>query len=232
MKRLCLAAIIIISCFALNVVEAAELRIKVWSIFDSEITYKYDQKRISEKILRKYIEINPSYHNPFLLIAPQLELCIANDPRYYPCYSRNIHDKNFFKNSLVNINIAKGSLQYLHELNEIKELKSLVDYFIDSLSFSLWLNESRYQFYQTWDTSHLKKTYKNLDPFKICPDIVQQIENSTDINQKYELAKYKWHNALNNEYRENVNEDSLKRIWSDFLKHYQIKEKVISLGEP
>jgi hypothetical protein len=225
MKRIGLLDIIIISCLSVNGVEAAELTIKdVWSMFDSEITYKFDEKRISEKVLRKYIDINPSSHNPFFLIAPQLELCIANDPRYYPCSSRNIHDKNFFKNALVNINIAKESLQHLHELNEIKELKPLVDYFIDSLSFSVWLNESQYHFYQTWNTSHLKKAYKNLDPLKICADVIQQIEGSNDINEKYELAKYRWHNALNTEYRENVDKDSLRKIWSEFLKYYQIKE--------
>lgn len=233
MIRIYLVAIIIISCFSVNVVKAAELRIKnVWSVLDSEITYKYDEKKISERILRKYIEINPSAYNPNLFIAPQLELCIANDPKYYPCGSRNIHDKNFYKNALVNINIAKKSLQHLYELNEIKELKPLIDYFIDSLSFSLWLNESEYKFYQTMDISHLKKAYKNLDPLKICPDIIQQITNSNDINQKYELVKNKWHNALNKKYRERLNEDSLKKVWNDFLKYYQIKEKIIILEEP
>ncbi len=211
--------------------EAAKLRIR-HAMAEGEITYLFSESKISKRVLKKYAAIHPSAYNPDLLLAQPLEQCKAKDPKYYqPCGSRDIHAKNFYKNANVNIRLAKRSQRYLKSLVEIRELQPIVNHFKSSLSFSIWLNENKLKFFKSWDIAHLKKRYQRINPLKICPEVIKEIDKSDSNDEKYRLTNYEWHNALNAEFWKKDRDKYFNRVWQSFLKKYGIRES-IQYSEP
>lgn len=216
-----------------------------------QVILHFSESKIPEKTLRKYVVIYPHSAASFIYQSGTiLEECVANDPQYFPCGSRDIKDPNFFKNVEVNLKLSKNAMKYLDGLNDIAVLKPAVEFYKKELSFYIWLNETRLNFYKSWDTNVLKQKYGDIDPMKEAQDVIKRIEQAKSKEEKYNLAKYDWHNKLNNVFRKNdeilykcCREDYFGKEykdtpfanyspeplkpWKDFLKQYDIKEEII-----
>jgi hypothetical protein len=193
---------------------------------EATIKYTFDPERISPELLNKYLVIHPSQYR-WEYFMSHLELCIQNNPEYLPCGSRDIEDQNFMKNASINFRKSEKNLEYLLNLKEIKQLSPLVDYFKESLSFSLWKDKKLLEFYKSWDTKILRGKYKKLDPAKMAPEIFNLIDQSKTKKEKYKIAHNNWANGMNHIFREKLGDPPVY-VWKQFLSDYGIKEDIIS----
>lgn len=222
-RKISISTILFLFCFC-TVIQGKEISVPR-RIGDGKIIFEFDENIISEKILKKYVVIRPGNCKPDYYLAKQLELCSENDSTYYPCGNRSITAENFFKNAEINLKISKNNLKYLQELNYIEELKPVVDYYKNSLTFDIWRKETLLFFYKSWDINVLKKNYMGINPLKIIPDILLEIEHTNSNIKKYKIAKFKWGNAVNHRFRKKLGNPPYD-IWKTFLKKYNIKETV------
>jgi hypothetical protein len=203
---------------------AKEVQIKYGSI-DGNTTLTIDDKLLDPSILQKYLVIHPILYDYTYLLAPSLDLSIDGDKKYLPATTHDLNDKNFISNAKVNIKIAKDNIKYLENLKEIKELNSYKQYFIDSLKFSLWLNERELAYYENWKIKELEKKYDSYFDLNIIKKITKKINAAKTKEEKYKLVSYEWHNAYNSLYQR---KEIQSQIWDDFIKKYRIKEEYIS----
>jgi hypothetical protein len=157
----------------------------------------FDPKEISEAQIKALIFISPPFEAFEVSIAPALELCRDGDPHYYACGSRGPGDPHFFDNALVNLDIGNKRLAYLEALNAPTHLDPVIKYGKEFLSFTLWLESTRYDFYRSWDIEVLERKYGGLDPSALCPSEISRIEGAGSKEQKYKLAPYDWQNCMN-----------------------------------
>lgn len=224
MKRILIIILLIIA-FPRDSFSANEITVS-YDVFDGKYILKFNPSIITKKQLDRYVEIHPHHYNSYYLIAPQLELCIEQDSRYYECGSRDLKSPNFFKNAEVNINIGKKHLEELNKLKYPKELEPLVNYFKKSLSFSLWANQRLYKFYQSWDIGVLKKEYNDIDPSIVCAEPLRKIQDAKSEYEKYRIAQHEWFNKLNDVFRNKIGKEPIQS-WENFILKYKIKEEFI-----
>ena len=172
------------------------------SFEEGDLVFEFDNSIIAKKTLRQYAEIHPIAFNPVYSVAYPIEQCVDDDEDYFPCGSMDINDENFFKNAAVNLEKSDKDLSFLLNLPFIEELEPLVDYFKESLKFSIWLNKTLYQYAQTWDINLLKATYNDLDPGLIMPKLLELADSQNTNYEKYKLVEIKWSNAINNVFRD------------------------------
>jgi hypothetical protein len=205
-------------------VTAEEVIIK-HKFMEGILLLRIDDRKIDPGIVKKYLVIHPVAYNPQYQIAPSISLCIEKDPRYFPCGTRDYRAKFFLSNAKINIKIGLERLQYLFSLNELKELQPLVDYFKDSLEFSLWLSQQLFKYYQSWKTEVLNQQYQALPRTKEIREALRSLESSKSVGQKWNIAHYDWANAVNNSYT-NQEGDIPKEVWDNFIKKYGISEEI------
>ncbi len=197
--------------------------------FNGEYVLTFDTERISEAEIRRVIFISPQLEGHDVSVAPAIEQCRTGDPQYFRCGSRDLHDPHFFHNALVNLGIATKRLAYLEALKYPKELEPVVQYEKNFLSFTRWLEQTRYDFYQTWDTEVLKRKYDDLDPSVLCASEIAEIDHATSRDQKYKLVRYGWHNCLNDAFLKlsgwYPDGGYPRKAWERFLTAYGITER-------
>ncbi|MFQ5656095.1 MAG: hypothetical protein ACE5G5_00970 [Candidatus Methylomirabilales bacterium] len=226
MKRMVLGMILVL--FLPFEVGAEKITLGPFRTLDSgDYAVTFESSRISEDQMKKLVLISPYlssyYKGKTLVFSPSLELCVDDDPAYLDCGTRNIRAPNFYKNAQVNLKAGRQALQFLEGLEYPEELELVVSYLRRSLSFSLWLEETRYEFYESSNADILKRKWGDIDPLMVCTATLKEIENATSQLQKYNLAKYKWHSCLNNVFRERLGQYPLES-WNQFITTYGIEE--------
>lgn len=157
-----------------------------------------------------------------LLLAPRVELCLADDPVYLDCDTRRPGARHFAWNARMNL--AKGALalRRLGALRHPAELGPVVAYLTRSLAFSLWLEETRLDFYLSWDSDVLRRRYEDVDPAAACGAVLDEV-TSASREAKHHLAEYRWHNCVNDVFRARLGEYPL-HAWQAFLAAHGIGE--------
>ena len=135
----------------------------------------FESSILSEEQMKEIVIFSPHYYlGTDYFLATSLELCIKGDPEYFDCGTRDLNAVNFYKNAQVNLNKGRKNLDVLKSVKYPKELNTVIDYFKSSLSFDLWLNQIRFDFYQSWDMNILKRKYEDLDPSVLCPEALKK----------------------------------------------------------
>src|SRR5438132_3753122 len=165
--------------------EAGKISLGPFRTLDGEYEVTFDPATISEERMKKFVQLSPSLSLMGYALAPQLELCISSDPKYLDCGTRDWRAINFYKNAQVNLDQGRRALEFLSSLKYPKELNGVVRYLTASLSVSLWLEETRYEFYKSWDTNILKRKYEEIDPSQVCSTVLKEIETATSKQEKY-----------------------------------------------
>ena len=195
-------------------------------------TYKltFDSSIISEKQMKEIVIFSPDYYlgTDYFLVS-SLELCVTGEPEYLDCGTRDLNASNFYKNAQVNISRGKKKLDLLKGIRYPKELSAVVDYFNKSLAFGFWLNQTRLDFYESWDTNILMRKHEGFDPSVLCSESLKEIDSAKNNYIKYRLALYKWYNCLNHVFRKSLGEYPFK-AWEQFLATYSIKEELVFDG--
>lgn len=190
----------------------------------------FDPERIPESEVRALVYISPYFEADEFSVPLWLEVCIRGDPHYFECGSCDLGDPNFFKNARVNLDIDRERLNFLDVVKHPKELDPVIDYEKRALSFALWLQQTRYDFLQSWKTEVLARKYQGFDPSSACADQIARIEQATSPQAKYQLATYGWDNCAINFWAP-FRKYPLD-AWKRFLKRYGIKEEYIEIPPP
>lgn len=201
---------------------AKQVTLGPYNTLDGKYDVTFETSRISEKQMKQLILLSPALYSPDYTFAPSLELCITGNPRYRECGSRKLDAPNFFSNSEANLNSGRQALEFLSTLNYPKELQKVVHHLKDSLSFSLWIQETRYQFFKTWDMALLKRQSHGIDPTRHCDSALNQIERASTQSEKYQLVN-DWWSCVNRPFQDRLGNYPLQS-WQSFLKAYGVEE--------
>lgn len=208
-------------------VEAKQAMLGPFRTLDGEYSVTFDTGKISASEMKKLVRLAPplasSYEGTSYELAPQLELCIANDPAYRDCGTRDIRTEAFYVNAQINLNRGRQALGFLTTVPHPTELKAVVDYLKRSLGFSLWLQETRFEFYTHWNTAVLKRSFEGIGALSLCPSALTEIEVARSQLEQYQLARSDWQNCLNSEFRDRLGAYPLS-AWHRFLITYGIEE--------
>jgi len=93
-----------------------------------------------------------------------------------------------------------------------------------SLSFSLWMEKTRLEYYKTWNIEVLKGSYGNFEPATFCPKIFRKLESAPSKDEKYSLASFDWHNCVIDGTRSQFGKYPME-AWHEFLKDFEIVEE-------
>lgn len=189
-----------------------------------------DTSNISIDQMKQLVEISPSAGDLIVVSNTILELCIESDPVYFECGSRDINASFFLINAQINLKKASKTQENLNRLQYPVQIKPVLDYINNSFLFYIGLAKTELAFYQSWDISLLKQKVAGLDPSKLCPLILKEIEEAKSTKNKYDLTKHKFHNCLNKAFRSTSQEYPVN-AWTDFISSYHIQEVIIEEGE-
>lgn len=230
---LCFIPIVIVFAIAQSTAPAKTITLAFTNPNGTGDVYKltFDTESISQDQLRALVAVSPHFA-AYSAIAPSLEDCAEEDGRYYhPCGPGDLSDPNFFRNAQVNLNVSSERLASLDTLYHPEELEPVVDYEKKMLSFSVWLQQTRYEFYLSWNTDVLKTKYQALDSSRACAPAITQIEQAKSEAEKYKLARFNWHNCVLDAFRKQGGKYPLD-AWRRFLNDYGIREKYIEATPP
>ena len=178
---------------------------------EEKYTVTFDPLKISENEVRQIVPLSPYTEDEGgftggievnkdgrdkVFIAPRLESCIDKDSRYRPCGTRDLHDPHYFDNAEINIQEAERQLALLDSVRYPKQLEPVVKHLRRSLSFSLWMEQSRLEYYKTWDTNVLKRGYGDFELAISCAEIFRRLESAASRDEKYSLVSFGWYNCV------------------------------------
>lgn len=187
----------------------------------------FDTAAISEDDLRQLVVLSPHLHGwESYAIAPRLELCRAGDPAYRECDWPSVAAASFTWNARVNLDRGARLLETLNGLRYPRELEPVVQYSKRSLAFSLWLEETKFDYYRTWSLDVLRRTYEGVSPAAGCAPVLEAIGRERAGDDKYHLTAYAWHNCVNDLYRGGLGEYPL-HAWEAFVRAHGIREHVL-----
>jgi len=186
----------------------------------------FDTRKISEADMKGLLAFAP-YPGYEDTLPPNLEDCDSADARYYPCGSRGLDDRNFFRNAEVNLEIGRQQVESLEGLAYPSELEPAVTYRTRLLSFFVWLQQTRLNFYRSGNADDLKTKYEDLDAAKECAAAVDKIEAAQSAREKYPLASFDWHNCMNEAFQKKLGPYPIDS-WKAFLKDYGITDRLWS----
>lgn len=190
---------------------------------DAEQKLTFNPNLLSEDQVRRFAKLSPHVSEyTDLDLSPALELCIAGRPEYLECGSRDLHDKNFYRNAQINLKKGREALRYLADQQYPPELKPVFDYFNSSLNFSLWREQARLDFYKSWNTDVLRSDYQDLKPTALCASVLEKIDSASSRDERYGLAK-EWSNCLVRARPQSYPEPA----WQNFLKAYGMTEEYV-----
>jgi len=166
---------------------------------------------------RKGTEVDKSF------IALPLELCMAGDSAYSHCEDNGISGPNLLRNAKVNLEKGKRGLAWLARLDYPAELTPVVTFLEKSLERSVWVEETRFEYYSTWDENALKKTHTGIDPESSCPGIFSQLQTASK-EEKYRIVRFDWANCIVKTIDRQLGPYP-SGAWNAFLKAYRITEE-------
>jgi hypothetical protein len=210
----------------------AQVRTVSFTTLLGEYTVVFDAARLPEEDLRALIMLSPHLHGwSSLALAPRLERCLVDDPAYRDCGTRTPTAPHFQWNARLNLDRGAEALRALERLRYPRELEAVVAYSRRSLTFSLWLEATKFAYLETGDAAVLARGYDGLEPARLCGSALEEIGRASDVETRYHLVTYKWHNCLNDAFRGRLGPYP-RDAWERFLTAHAIREEVLdSLGE-
>lgn len=189
-----------------------------------------DTARLSEGEVRQLVVLSPHLSGwTSQAVVPRLELCVAGDPAYLDCDARSPTSPAYFWNARANVTKGAKALATLDSLRHPRELESVVAYLKRSLAFSLWLEETRLAYYESWNEPVLARPYGSVEPARACRAALEAVAAATSKEVKHERAAQEWHNCFNAAVRADVGPYPVK-AWQAFLAAYGIRERLVELG--
>lgn len=208
-----------------NSVAGAELATLIDSPGCGGVEYKFNPKKISEDQLRVALRVSPGHLVEWSNLE-FLELCVAGDPKYQTCGSRDWSDPNFLRNAKVNLDSIQEKIRDLNTIDFAPELKPIVEYWTTEIGYRYWVQESRLEYYRSWDTDALRRKFKSADLSKTCESAIKRLESASDKATKYSIAQSEWHNCATNAYGRFFKPYPIN-VWNSFMKAYGITAKEI-----
>lgn len=223
----------------------AETRTLTFKTINDVDKISFDPTKISESRLRELIVLSPfivDYINDKAnknfsvagsmvgrvpdkqLIALPLELCIAGDPAYSNCDTNDIAKPSFLHNAEVNLQKSKRGLSWVQHLDHPKELDSVVKFLEQSLSLSIWIEETRLKYYSTWDETTLKEVHHGIDPEQLCPETFRKLEADGSKEEKYRTVRFDWANCILRAIDRDLGPYPIN-AWNSFLQAFSITEE-------
>jgi hypothetical protein len=226
MPRVLLALVVLL---ALPVAAAAETQRLVFPTLLGEYQLAFDDKRTPEAEVRTLVSLSPHLAGwNSLAVAPRLERCVVDDPAYLDCRSRSPQSANFLWNARVNLERGNAALTYLRSLRPPPELEPVVTWLQRSLTFSLWLEETKLEFFRTADVAVLRRRYEDVDPARDCGGVINDVTRAGSPDAQFDLVVLRWHNCVNNQFRRKLGEYPLP-AWKKFLSAWRINERVVEV---
>jgi hypothetical protein len=231
----------------------AQTRTLTFETVDDVDTVSFEPAKISEAKLRQLILFSPfivSYFNELpardfsaagsiqgevvdkSFMALPLELCIANDPAYSRCEENGIDGPNFLRNAKVNLEKSRRGLKWLQNLDYPKQLQPVVKFLLDGLVFSLWIEETRFKYYSTWDEDTLKEAHDGIDPAQLCPETFRKLEAANSKEKRYRIVEFDWANCIGAGNHKLGLYPYPISSWNAFLQAYAITEHFEMKGPP
>ncbi len=228
----------------------AQTRTLTFKTIDDVDTVSFDPAKISEAKLRQLILLSPfvvSYFNDLpasdfsaagsrqgdivdkVFLALPLELCIASDPAYSHCEANNIGGPNFLRNAKVNLGKGRGGLKWLQNLDYPKELQPVVKFLLDGLALSLWIEETRFKYYSTWNEGVLKGVHDGIDPVQLCLETFRKLEAASSKEEKYRITRFDWANCIVKAIHRQLGSYPVQS-WNAFLQTHGITERYEQKG--
>lgn len=209
-------------------------------------TITFDPSKISEHRLRELIVYSPyivSYWNDMPnaslsalgsmtgtvpnkhFCALPLEQCIAGDPSYSDCRTKNkdVVSATFLRNADVNLEKSKHGLSSLQHLDHPSELNSVANFLERWLSASIWIEQARLRYYSSWDERFLKEVHDGADPGETCAEVFSKLANERSNDEKYRIVRFDWANCVLKAFDRQLGPYPLNE-WNAFLKAYGITE--------
>jgi hypothetical protein len=190
------------------------------------VEYEFDSARISKAELTRLWTLAPERINDWS-DSPWLEVCLEGvDQKYKPCGSRDWKDPNFISNGQVNLGFKKAKLNELSAFKAPPELEPVIAYQKRRIAYTLWIDTSRLNYYQTWNVSSLNEPFQNVRPAEKCTEAFKKLESAKDNDQRYSIARIDWDACVAKSYDRYFSwypDDA----WQRFLKAYGIKMKWI-----
>jgi hypothetical protein len=111
----------------------------------------------------------------------------------------------------------------LQHLNYPKELQPVAKFLEKSLELSLWIEETRFSYYSTWDETVLKEIHDGIDSAKLCPETFQRLAATSSKEEKYRIVRLDWANCMIKAVDHQLGSYPIDS-WNDFLKSYGVTE--------
>jgi hypothetical protein len=219
--------LLLVTVLALPAPAAAEPRKLVLPTLAGEYHLLYDDHRASESDIRALVVLSPHLAGwTSLAVAPRLERCVVGDPAYLACGDRSVHSPTFLWNARVNLDRGAGALTTLRALRVPPELEPVSLWLQRSLAFSLWLEETKLEFFRNADVAVLRRRYEDIDPVRDCGAVLADVARAATPDAQFDLVVLPWHNCVNDQFRRRLG-DYPMAAWQNFLVSWKITERLI-----
>jgi hypothetical protein len=212
---------------AMPVAAAAEPQKLVFPTLLGEYHLLFDDRRVPESDVRALVVLSPHLAGwTSLAVAPRLERCVVGDPAYLQCGSRSPRSHTFLWNARVNLERGAAALTHLRGLRVPPELEPVALWLQRSLAFSLWLEETKLEYFRTGDTAVLRRRYEDLDPGRECAGAVADVGRAPSADTQFDLVVLPWHNCVNARFRRRLGDYPIA-AWKSFLAAWRITERLV-----
>jgi len=212
---------------ALPAAAAAEPRRLVFPTLLGEYHLLFDDRRASESDVRALVVLSPHLAGwTSLAVAPRLERCVVGDPAYLTCGNRSVRSHTFLWNARVNLDRGAAALTHLRGLRVPPDLEPVALWLQRSLAFSLWLEETKLEFFRTGDVAVLRRRYEDLDPGRECATVLVDVARASSTDAQFDLVVLPWHNCANYQFRRRLG-DYPMAAWQRFLLAWRITERLV-----
>jgi len=229
---------------------SGQTRTLVFDSGDDVDKVSFDPAKISEAKVREDIIFSPfivSYFNNQpsrdftaagyrdgkvvnkVFIALPLELCLTTDVAYVDCKMNDVTRPNFLRNAKVNLAKTGAGIERLRSGDYPRELEPVRQFLTAGLEFSLWIEETRFKYYSTWNEGILQNVHGDIEPAQLCPNVFRKLAASSSEQEKYDVVRFEWANCM-------VAAGNKKfglypvESWNYFLKTFGIKEDFVDRG--
>ena len=214
---------------ALAAPAAAERVDVVFATLHGKYILTLDTARLSEGEVRELVVLSPHLSGwTSQAVVPRLELCVPDDPAYLDCDARTPASPGFFWNARANVAKGVKAIAALKTLRYPRELDAVVAYLERSLAFSLWLEETRLAYYQSWDEQVLARPYGGVAPGRECRGALEAVAAAVAREDKHHRAAHDWHNCVNTAVRRDLGPYPAP-AWEAFLVAYGIGERLVEV---
>jgi hypothetical protein len=221
------ALLTLLALLALPTAAGAETQRLVFPTLLGEYQLTFDDKRTSESDLRALVILSPHLAGwNSLAVAPRLERCVVGDPAYLDCKTRSPQSPSFLWNARVNLERGNAALTHLRGLRPPNELQPVVMWLQRSLTFSLWLEETKLEFFRSGDVAVLRRRYEDVDPARDCGPVIGDIARAGSPDAQFDLVVLRWHNCVNDEFRRKLGGYPMP-AWKRFLAAWRVNERVV-----